>query len=191
MDSSTWIWFAEKLKPLTFEIPSSVCTKRIILLWLKPNSHKLVTVINGFLDLPNLLGNKTGKAIPSLKLGSWEFHWITNSTLSKGKYAIPPPVHCAEVCVEVFSTGSAQKLFIVQNHPLRTLKPLNFMASILWIVINSLNAGEPLWQDNLLLNANSPDLPGSTFQGWKAESTIKQSGQLDLGTHGLIQHLNH
>ena len=186
-----WIWFAEKLKPLTFEIPSPVCTKRIILFCLKPNSHKLVTVTNGFLDLPNLLGNKTGKAIPSLKLGSWEFHSITNSTLSKGKYAIPPPVNCAEVCVEVFSTGSAQKLFIVQNLPLITPKPSKFVAPILWIVINSLNAEKPLWQDNLLLNANSADLLGSTFQGWKAQSTIKQSGRLDTGTHGLIQHLNH
>lgn len=81
--------------------------------------------------------------------------WIT---LCKG---ILPLVSCAEV----FSTASAQKLFIVCNRLLKTLKALNFMAPILWIVINSLKIAEPLRQENLLLNANSPELPGSFLQG--------------------------
>ena len=39
------------------------------------------------------------------------------------------------------------------------------MAPILWIVINSLKIAEPQRQENLLLNANSPELPGSFLQG--------------------------
>ena len=86
--------------------------------------------------------------------------WIT---LCKGKSAILPLVSCAEV----FSTTSAQKLFIVCNRLLKTLKALNFMAPILWIVINSLKIAEPLRQENLLLNANSSELPGSFFKAEK------------------------
>ena len=110
--------------------------------------------------------------------------WIT---LCKCKSSILPLVSCAEV----FSTTSAQKFLIVCNRLLKSLKALNFMALILWIVINSLKIAEPLRQENLLLNANSPELPGSFLQGWKAVSTIKQSRHYDSGTHRLIQHHNH
>ena len=56
---------------------------------------------------------------------------------------------------------------------------------------------EPLWGGSLLVTTKFPQIPGthvmlSTFEGWKAESTLEPPSVFENKTTGLgIQHLNH
>ena len=63
----------------------------------------------------HLYANKTKQSITSQKCGSWNFWWIANSGLSKGKYAISPLINGHEMLSSAKVNSFAENLSMNSN----------------------------------------------------------------------------
>ena len=88
-----------------------VFTNRINLLNLKLSSDSISHCKRGLEAVKFTYANKTKAPITFQKLGSWDFWWIPNSILNKGKYAILPLFNSLKVA----SSASDKAILFPRN----------------------------------------------------------------------------
>ena len=75
----------------------------------KVKFRQVLILAKGFLKLPKLHMLIKQESITSQKLGPWDFWWIANSILNKGKSAIPPLFNSLDM---LSSASDKAKLFL-------------------------------------------------------------------------------